>query len=284
MKNKLIMVLAVCSMVYGWVPSVRATQTWLVLRDESPQVIHSGLTDQVLDTTFGTNQATLPFTGTATYDFYSPRLTTSVSLSTTDKGGGVIFMSNDSVNNVNNFSVTGEMKYFDYDPATGNETLIVDTTASVPKAVNQNQTVNWSTPTLPLPVAITIPAGHMIHVAMTLALVSGNPGSHAKLIYNGPQGDCTAAQLPQNRALFPDWPLDAASVPTLSIFPQSNGQMVLGYYGAPQSSVSIQATTNLTAPDWVMLVTTNTDLHGVFNFVDQDAPIYPCRFYRASTP
>lgn len=265
-----------------------AVQTWLALRDEAPMAMHSGLTAQIVDRTFGTNVETLPFSGTTTYDFYSPSVTSSVSLVPSDKGGGMIYMINTSTTNANDFSVTGEMKFYDYNPGAGTETLIVDTTASPPKDVNHAQKVNWAIPNALLPTAYTIPAGHMIHIAMTIALVSGNPGGFGQVEYNsdanGPSTPTTSGFLPQNRSTVLAWPFDTAPLPSaLSIYPQANGQMVVGVYGAAQTAFSIQATTNLTTPTWVTLVSTNTDVNGLYNYVDQDAKNYPCRFYRSFT-
>ena len=262
-----------------------AKNTRLALCNESPKAIHSGLTSQILDQSFGTNLEVLAFTATTTYDFYSPRLVSSISLAPEDKGGGVIFMRNTSSTTANDFSVTGEMQFFDYDPNTGAETLMVDTKASRTKNVNHGQTVNWDIPNALLRAATTIPAGHMIHLAMTVALVSGNPGSFGGVLYNGPTGSSTSGYLPQNRWVVMNWTFDASPAPPpFSIFPQPNGQMVLGIYGTPQMPVTIQATTSLSAPNWTTLVSTNTDANGTCNFVDQDATNHPCRFYRTITP
>ena len=261
-----------------------AVQTSLALRDEGPQTIHTGLTAQLLDPAFGTNLETLAFTGTTTYDFYSPPLSSAISLLTSDKGGGVIYMRNIAATSSNDFSVTGDMQFFDYDPATGMQTLIVDTTASPAKSVNHGQTVNWAIPNALLPTNMTIPAGHMVHIAMTIGLVSGQPGNYGQVIYNGPTGPSTSGLLPQNRSTVLNWTFGPPADPRpLTIFPQSNGQMVLGCYGPAQTACSIQATTSLAAPAWVTLVKTNTDAHGLLNFVDQDATNYPCRYYRAAS-
>lgn len=259
-----------------------ATQTPLVFRNEVPQLIHGGLTDHLLDSTWATNQLTLPFTGTTTYDFYSPRLILPASVLATDVGGGVIYMSNNSTNN--NVTVTGEMMFFDYNPGTGEQTLILDTGVSATKNINHNQSVNWSTPTPYLPAAYTVPVGDMIHIALTVVLVAGNPGNSVSLIYNGPNGSCTVGQLVENRSFTLNWAFDSAPLPApLSIFPQSNGQMLLTGYGTALTTYSVQASTNLAVGNWVTLTTTNSDDGGLFSFMDQDATNYPCRFYRSVT-
>jgi hypothetical protein len=302
-KNRFFKLVACGAMVCAWSGPVLATQTALALCNGGPLTIHSGLTAQVVDSTFGTNLETLAFTGTTTYDFYSPRLISSVSLVRSDKGGGVIYMSNTGATSSNDFSVTGDMQFFDYDPASGTETLIVDTTASSPQDVNHGQTVNWAVPNALLLADTTIPAGHMIHLALTITLVSGQPGNFGQVLYNGPAGSSTFGLLPQNpghkegldsvgglrtpgdHSTVFNWTFDAPAVPRpLSIFPQSNGQMVLGCYGSAQTSYCIQVTTNLTSSAWVILVTTNTDANGLLNFTDQDAAHCPCRFYRRVTP
>jgi hypothetical protein len=264
--------------------NVTATQTRLAFRNESPQVIHDGLTAQIVDSTFGTNTGTLPFNKTTTYDFYSPRLVSSIALYSSDKGGGTIYMSNTGTTDANDFSVTGDLQYYDYNPNTGAETLIVDTTVSSRKHVNYGQTVSWDVPNVLLPAAMTISAGHMLHVAMTIALVSGNPTGAGQLVYNGSFGSSTSGLLPQNRAAVLNWTFDSAPLPPpLSIYPQANGQMGLAYYGAALTTCSIQASTNLCASNWTTLVTTNTDANGLCNFLDRDATNFPCRFYRSVT-
>jgi hypothetical protein len=54
--------------------------------------------------------------------------------------------------------------------------------------------------------------------------------------------------------------------------------------GTAGGAYSIQATTNLVAPVWTTLVSTNADTNGLLSFVDQDAATYGLRFYRAKTP
>src|SRR5258707_401189 len=78
------------------VGTASATQTWLAFRSGSAMHIKGGYTTQTIATTFGTNPASLPFAGTTDYDFYSPPMSADVSLVTSDKGGGVIYMQNTS--------------------------------------------------------------------------------------------------------------------------------------------------------------------------------------------
>ena len=287
MKLALSTLLRAGAILFACAGNALATQTPLMFRNESPQLIHGGLTDHILDTNWGTTVLTLPFTGTTTYDFYSPRLVSPSSIAATGNGGGAICMSNTGLNTSNNITVTGEMKYFDYDPGTGAQTLIIDTGASDAKNVNSGQTVTWATPTPAMPGAYTIPVGHMIHIASTIVLVSGNPGNYVGLVYNAPvNGKFTEGQLSENSSGSSNtgWAFDSAPLPPpLSIFPQSNGQMLLTGYGAALTTYSVQATTNLAGGSWVTLTTTNSDDGGLFSFMDKDATNYPCRFYRSAT-
>ena len=46
----------------------------------------------------------------------------------------------------------------------------------------------------------------------------------------------------------------------------------------------LEATTNLSAAVWTTLCTTNSGTYNLLTFLDQDAPNYPCRFYRLFMP
>ena len=167
----------------------------------TPLVLQCGsgtCTPQLLDNSSGSGIAPLPFTGTTTYDFYSTPLTASVSLAKSDKGGGVIFMQNTATSSANDFAVNGQMRYYDYDPATGSEVLMVITGVSGHKNVNHGQTVNWAILNVALSASHVIPAGHMIHVAVVIGLISGNPGSFGSLLYNGASNKSTVALFPAN--------------------------------------------------------------------------------------
>ena len=265
-----------------------ATPTWLVLRAGCAMPICNGVTVQTLDTNFGTNPAVLPFAGTTIYQFYSPPVTQAVSLATSDKGGGVIYMQNTAPTNTYDFSVTGEMAYYDYDPKTGTQTLIVDTGASAAKNVNHNENVNWPVPNAALASNYTIPTGHMVHMTLTITLVSGNPGSYGEMIYNGPQGPCTTGYLPQSRPVALAWPFGSsamygAAATIVSIKPQTNGGMLLSCAGAAATTYSIQSCTNLAAPVWTIIGTTISDSNGLFSFVDAGPCTLPCCFYRTMT-
>src|ERR1051325_9268073 len=122
--------------------TVFALPTELPLRWEAGMPIFQGSTSQTIESTYGTNLASLTFSQTTTYDFYSPPLAASVSLTTANKGGGKLFMRNLSSSTANDFRAAGQMRFYDYNPIDGTEILIVDTGAS-PHDVHANQTVNW---------------------------------------------------------------------------------------------------------------------------------------------
>src|SRR5439155_24201804 len=117
-------------------------------------------------TGYGTNLLGLAFAATTTYDFYSPPLSLPTALTAKDKGGGTVFMNNVSPSHANDFSVTGRMQFYDYDPATGAETLIVDTGVSGAKNVNRVQSVNWGLPNVSLTANTAGAAGHILHVGV----------------------------------------------------------------------------------------------------------------------
>ncbi len=348
-----------------------AAATSIPLRLENPGTcIFNGVTVQTLETAFGTNISSLPFSGTTTYDFYSPPLIAPTSLTTSDKGGGVIFMKNTAATSANDFSVAGRMQFFDYDPGTGAEVLIADTSNSPHKDVNHGQTVNWAIPNQSLPANRTVPSGHLLHIAMTLTLMSGDPGAFGGVLYSGPSGSSTVGLLSQsatttwsfgsltappqigislsspavyancsgNIASVPAtagaayaWTINNGSIaagqgtPQISWTAGSIGPVTLGVTvtkgcssscttnvtvlvtgsepapllsigalpdrsvwiscaGVPGQNYLVEATTNLAAPVWTTLVTTNGGTAGLFMLIDLDSTNYPARFYRAVTP
>ena len=52
--------------------------------------------------------------------------------------------------------------------------------------------------------------------------------------------------------------------------------------GVPGQSYLIQATTNLTTPDWTAIATNTADVNSLFSYIDLDAKTCPCRFYRTA--
>jgi hypothetical protein len=266
-----------------------AEATFIALRTGYALPIHGGTTIQALCCNFGNNLTSLPFTQTTTYDFYSPPLSNAVPMTTSDKGGGVIYMQNLlGSTGTNGFVVTGRMVYTDYDPATGNEVLIVDTGASPQKNVNNVGGVNWAIPNMPLPANYTIPAGHMIHMAMTIALVSGGPTVSGQVFINGAQGSSSMALFPQNRASNLFWGFDSSAIyapPVIvSIKPQPDGTMLISCSGSPATPYSLQASQNPHPASWETLDSTTSDSNGLFSFIDEEGAEYTCCFYRIAIP
>jgi len=266
-----------------------ATQTWLALRAGCVMPIYGGVTVQTISTNYGTNTLVLPFSGTnASYDFYSPPLSQAVALTTTDKGGGIVYMQNTGTTTANNFAVTGRMHYYDYDPNTGVDVSIVDTGVSAFKNVNAGQTVNWGLANVALPANYTLAVGHMIHVRLTLALYSGNAGNWGFLVYNGPNKAATSAYFPQNRSTPVYWQFNSSVVygtaaKMLGLTCQSGGKMCISCAGSASATYWIQATTNLQSGVWTTIGSTNSDSNGLFSFVDAHAGNYSSCFYRAVT-
>ncbi len=240
--------------------------TSLALRTEPQGSLFNG--SQAVETVFGSSLAGLPFSGTTTYHFYSPPMSEALPLTTGAKGGGVIFMKNTAGSGANDFSVHGRMQYLEYDPATGADSLIVDTD------VNHGQTVNWAIPNQNLPANKTIPTGHLLHIAVTITLASGNPRAFGQLLYNGPSGGSTVALFPQNASLT--WTFRSL----VSLARQSDSTMRLSCSGTPAETYVIQATTNLAAPIWITLATKTADATGFCSYIDTDSTNHPCRFYR----
>jgi hypothetical protein len=254
----------------------------LPLRWEQSTCIYEASTSQTIETNYGTSIAGLTFSQTTTYDFYSPPLAVPTALTTANKGGGKIFMKNLSPSHANDFRVTGQMRFYDYDPANGTETLIVDTGASTTQNVNAGQNFNWALPNVLLTSNKTVPAGHLLHVALTLALVSGDPAGFGQLIYNGPRATSSAAFLSEDNGA--SWTFSAPVSQIACIQMLGDGCTKITCTGFPNQSYIVQATTSLSAPSWVTIGTNASGSDGLFHFVDMDAPNFPARFYRISVP
>ena len=207
---------------FGFTNAMAAPQTTLPFRSEPGACLFNHETTQTIEATFGGTQVSLPFTGTTSYDFYSPPLAAVATLAHTDKVGGTIVMKNTGTTPANDFHVTGQMSFYDYDPTSGVDTLIASTPASPNQNVKHGGTSHWPLPNGPLAAATTLAAGHLLHVAVTITLASGNPGSFGQLLYDGPDApgpdvSSTVALFPQNRAMA--WafgPLSAAPDATIT--------------------------------------------------------------------
>jgi hypothetical protein len=270
----------------------RAVDGPLPLRCASPGVvIHNATTPLAVGTAYGTNLLGLAFTGTTTYDFYSMPLRASVSLLTSDEAQGTIYMQNTNLTSANDFQVTGEMRYYDYNPVTGTDTLIVDTGASATANVQHGKSTYWKMKMTLVPADYTIPAGDLLHVAVTITLNSGNPGAGAQMLYNGPSGTSTFADI--NYAASVNgfalaWPFGfspVASWPFVSINYSPDPTVEISCYGTPGSNYLIQATTTLgNASSWGTIGSCVAATNGFLTYIDNDVTNYPSRFYRIAAP
>ncbi|HKI69265.1 MAG TPA: hypothetical protein VKA67_06740 [Verrucomicrobiae bacterium] len=292
MKTKYSAIIIGNVLLLAGVCAAQQVTTQLPLRYGSDGVaIYNGVAHQTIESSFGTNLLGLPFTGTTTYDFYSPRLATDFNLVTpTDKANATIFLQNSGTTSANNFHVTGRMRCYDYDPATGTEVLFVDTGGSEPVNVQHGETTHWNLNAMPLPADYVFKAGHQMHIALTITLTFGNPGNWAQVLYNGPSGTSTVVMLPQNDPLALVWPFDLSPYgvgerPVLSINRMPDGAAQLGGYSTAGVAWRVLATTNLSPTStWTTIGTNLVAPNGVFTFTDRGASEYPCRFYRLVFP
>jgi hypothetical protein len=252
--------------------------------------IHGGVTSQTVETTFGTNQMGLPFTGSNTYDFYSPPISLPITLSTSDKTAGLIVMSNSAPTEANDFTVFGWMNFYDYDPVSGTDTFVAKARqpAAAARKVNHGQTAKWILVQAPQHMDYTIPTGHLLHIVVSLVLDSGDPGSYGQLVFNGPLGSSSMALFPRNASLPVSWtPASLVQItPTISsLVVMPDGSAQLNCTGVPSAYYLIQATSNLGDPSsWTTVSTNMTGNDGTIQWTDTDAPNHPFRYYRLATP
>ena len=270
----------------------RAVPGSLPLRYASGGVgIHNGATTLAVGSAYAANLLGLPLAGTTTYDFYSPPLLDGVTMLTSDQGQGVIFMQNSSPTSANDFQATGRMRYYDYNPFTGADTLIVDTGASQKQNVQHGSTTQWNMNSVSLPANYRMPAGDLLHVAVTITVVSGDPGSGAQVLYNGPHGTSTFANLTyaaSDNWVALDWPFapgPVASWPSASIHIWPDPAVEVCFYGTPGSNYLIQATSTLgNTSSWVTIGSCVASTNGFATYIEADTSSHPCRFYRLATP
>jgi hypothetical protein len=257
----------------------------LPLRNEPATCVYQASTSQTVENTYGTNLTGLAFSGTATYDFYSPPLASATTLYAGDKGGGTIYMANTSSSHANDFVVAGGIRFYDYDPSCGSHVLLADTGDSAGKNVFRGQSVNWKLPNGSVSADATIPPGHLLHVAVTLTLVSDNPAGFGQLLYNGAQGTSTIAFLTQNNNVV--WTFAPPVLPNQcarSICLTDNGCAKVSCAGFPNQTYVIQATSSLSNPNWITIATNTAGADGLFSFVDSDTRDLAARFYRTANP
>lgn len=159
---------------------------FLPLRFESAGTcIGNGSTTQTIETSYGLSLATLPFTGTASYDFYSPPITTAPALAPADGAAGQLWLTNASA--TTDFNVTVKFVFYDYDPTTAMDIQIVDTGAGVSTKIPHLNAAQAATPITGLPGNFTATVGHLLHIKATVTLVSGVVNS-ASILCNAPSG------------------------------------------------------------------------------------------------
>jgi hypothetical protein len=150
----------------------------------------------------------------------------------------------------------------------------------------RGQSVNWALPNVLAPAVVKLPAGHLLHVALTLTLVSGNPAGLGQLVYyNGPQGQTTVGMLSEDNAAawnFSPPMTPSQTVTSVTLMADHSAGVVCA--GLPNQSYGIQATSSLNTPTWVAIATNTAGPDGLFSYVDADAKNHTYRFYRSSTP
>jgi hypothetical protein len=298
MKTKSLILIVGSLLMLGVVREARAVPGLLPLRyvpggmtTHIGTTIHNGTTTLAVGTSYGANLLGLSLTGTTTYDFYSAPLLAGVTMLTSDKGQGTVYLRNTNPTSANDFQATGRMRYYDYNPFTGTDTLIVDTGASQKNNVQHDSTAQWNMNPVPLPANYTMPAGDLLHVTVTITVVSGDPGAGAQMLYNGPKGASTLANLTyaaSDNWLALDWPFASgpvASWPSTSINVWPDPAVQVCFYSTPGSNYLIQATTTLeNKSSWVTIGSCVAASNGFLTYLDNDATNYPCRFYRIATP
>jgi len=262
----------------------------VALRYETSGVqIFNDISTQVIENAFGTNSIGLPFTGTNTYDFYSAPLAAAVTFPNSDKIAGVIYMTNAALTAANDFSVSASMLFYDCDPLTGVDTLLVQTTQPPQHLVHHRKLEHWKLNRAPgLHSTFSIPAGHLLHIAVVIVLRAGDPGSFAQLVINGRCGASTAASFPKYVSLPVDWPTPSvvqvpSQIDSLTFTPDRGA--VITADGDPEATYLIQATSNLgDNSSWITIGSVDADIDGSIEFTDTDAVNHPYRYYRLTTP
>lgn len=260
----------------------------LPLRCEANGVyIHNGITSQTLETNFGANLLGLSFTNSTTFDFYSPPLASAVSVTTADVADGFVCLTNTATTNTYKFGATARMQYYDYDPGSGTNVLLVDTQPTTSKNLTNGAIVDFPLSKQNVPFNYTFATGHLVHVAVIIDVTSGNTGGYGQLLYNGPTNTSSYGDFPQNWPSGLVWPVSPGPMippQILSLNILGDPAAVVHCSGTPGATYLLQATTNLTVASWSTIGTNVAGTNGLFTFTDFDATNYPCRFYRASTP
>jgi hypothetical protein len=243
-KERFLAAAFVAAIILSSVEKCSAASTSLPLRFETPGACTgNGLTPLTIESVYGTVIASLPFSRTTSYDFYSPPITAGPKLLTTDKGAGQLWMGNDNSNT--DFKVTVRFVFYDRDPASGIETQIVDSGATPPTSVPHGKAVKINTPQGNLSASFTPVAGHQLHVRVDVTLASGTVTSGYVLLNAlfGTPG-ASIAMLPAASTKTWTFAAPGSSAPVVTVQPTSKTVCCGG-----AASLSLTAS-NATAYQW----------------------------------
>jgi hypothetical protein len=241
-KERFLAAAVAATIIFASAENLPTAATSLPLRCESPGACTgSGITHLTIEGVYGSGIVGLPFSGSTNYDFYSQPMTAGPALKTSDKGAGQLWMANG--NSTTDFKVTVRFVFYDYNPASGQETKIVDSGATAGMAVKHSQAVQINTPQGPLLAPFTPVAGHLLHVRVAVTLASGTVTSGLVLLnaLSGTPG-ASIAMLPA--ASTKTWTFASSAPPVITAQP-TNQTVCCG--GA--ASLSLIAS-NATAYQW----------------------------------
>ncbi len=117
---------------------------------------------------------------------------------------------------------------------------------------------------------------------LLIRVAPGTPPGTYQFVVNAQKGNSRNTVSSTNALVVGTVPI-VIQQPVLSTpTPQSNGTVLLGGSGTANQPVVIEATTDLSTGIWTPIEIGSADATGVFSIIDQDASLYPMRFYRAS--
>lgn len=244
MKKPFLAAAVAATIILASVENASAADTSLPLRYESPGVCTGpGVTPLTIEGAYGSSIVGLPFSGSTNYDFYSPPITAAPTLKTTDKGAGQLWMANG--NSKTDFKVTVRFVFYDYNPASGTETQIVDSGATGSTTVKHLQAAEINTPQGNISAAFTPAVGHLLHVRVAVTLASGTATNSYVLLNtrSGTPGD-SIAMLPAGSTKTWTFASPSSSAPVITSQPVSQSVCRGG-----AASLSLIAS-NATAYQW----------------------------------
>lgn len=201
-------------------PGAKAVNFYL--RSGTSTCIYDGNASQTLQLASGSSQSSIAFSAqTNTFSFYSAPLTNAVPIGAGKKVGGTIGVQN---NGSADFQFNASEVIYDYDPATGNQTKIVATSASGWATASKNgKTGHATVPQTKVGASHTIPTNHLLEVTVTVA-VNISSGINGALIYDAASGDGKSLiQFPVNGGII--WPFGSfPSTPNATITVPSSVQ------------------------------------------------------------